>query len=765
MEKFGMGAPVRRVEDTAFLTGHGRYVSDHAPAGMLHAFVLRSPMAHADFRFIDLETARTLAGVHLVLTHAEVEEIGPLPSRARPPLGEGEPLFVPEHPVLARGRVRHVGEPVAFIVADTPDIARSAAELIEIEWSVRAAVVETARALDAEAPSVWPEHGGNLAYVLHQGDREAAERAFRQAARIAEIELINNRVVANYLEPRGVVGEYDPESGRVTVTVCSQGVHSIRDILSEMLRMPAERLRVITPDVGGGFGTKYFVYAEYPLVIHAARLLARPVKWMGERGEHFLGDTQGRDHFTRAALALDAEGRFLALRVDLTANMGAYPGQIGLFVPTLGLATASGLYDIPVIDYTIRGVYTNTVPVDAYRGAGRPEAAYLIERLVDEAARVTGLSAQEVRRRNFIAPDALPYRTATGRVIDSGDFAAHLDGALALADRDGFPERERKSAAVGRFRGIGIASYVEAAAFASSETAEVKLERDGSFTILIGTQSNGQGHATAYAQMAAAHFGVPVERVRLVQGDTDLIGSGGGTGGSRSIPIGATAVERASVELRRILIAEAADELEAAPGDIELAEGMARVAGTDRSVSLAQLATRCDDMTRLAVRHTFEQTAATYPNGTHVAEVEIDPETGLVEVVAYSVVDDFGVTLNPLLLAGQVHGGVAQGLGQALSECTVYDEEGQLLTASLMDYALPRALDIPDIAFATRNVPCTTNPLGIKGAGEAGTVGAAPAVMNAVLDALRRGAGVTHFDMPATPWRVWQAIRDARQRG
>ncbi|HOV04771.1 MAG TPA: molybdopterin-dependent oxidoreductase, partial [Kaistiaceae bacterium] len=587
--------------------------------------------------------------------------------------------------------------------------------------------------------------------------------AFAGADRVAEIELVNNRVVTNYMEPRGVVAEYDRETGRWTITVGSQGGHSMRGVIAaDILKVEPARMRIVTPDVGGGFGTKMFVFGEYPLAAVAAERLGRPVKWIGERGEHFLGDSQGRDNLAKARLALDAEGRFLALEVDLLADMGAYLAQFAPHIPFVGATMATGLYDIPALAMRIRGVYTNTVTVDAYRGAGRPESAYLIERLVDRAAEVVGLSRDEIRRRNFVAPDRLPYKTPTGRTYDSGEFAGHMERAMEKADWSGFAARRAASAARGRYRGIGLASYVEAAAFPSAEEATARLGDDGVVTILIGTQSNGQGHETAYAQIAAVHFDIDIDRIRVVQGDTDLIARGGGTGGSRSIPIGGVSVDRASVALVEKIRARAADELETAPGDLELVDGTVRIMGTDRAIGLGELAQRTADKALLTAVESFKQPEPTYPNGTHVCEVEVDPETGAVEIVGYVIVDDFGVSVNPLLLAGQVHGGIVQGLGQALLERTVYDDDGQLLTASFLDYAMPRASDMPDFDFETRNVPCKTNPLGIKGAGEAGTIGACPAVMNALADALKSGAGVGHIDMPATPERVWRAIRDAR---
>jgi aerobic carbon-monoxide dehydrogenase large subunit len=570
--------------------------------------------------------------------------------------------------------------------------------------------------------------------------------------------------VTNYIDTRGVVAEYEGE--RYTLTLGSQGSHVIRDILcANVFEMPPERMRVLTPDVGGGFGTKLFPYREYALAAVAAERLRKPVKWICERNEHFLADSHGRDNISTARLALDAKGRFLALELDIVADMGAYLSCYAPYIPWLGVGMATGVYDIPTAFARLRGAYTNTVPVDAYRGAGRPEAAYLIERAVDAAARDLGVAPDALRRRNFIKPKAMPYTTPTGKIYDSGDFAGHLARAQELADWQGFNKRAVQSRRAGRLRGIGLSCYIEACGGNGPETATLRLDRDGGVTVLIGTQSTGQGHATSYAQLVADKLDLPPEKVRMVQGDTDRIATGAGTGGSSSIPVGGVSVDRAGAKLAQQLKELGAEALEAAVGDLEIAGGAVRVVGTDRSVSFADLA--ADPQVRperLSAASDFAPEQPTYPNGTHIAEVEVDPDTGQTAILNYVVVDDFGVTLNPLLLAGQVHGGTVQGIGQALMEETVYDpDSGQLLSASLMDYAMPHAADAPSFTFETRNVPCKSNPLGLKGAGEAGAIGSCPAVMNAVLDALWRSHGIRHIDMPATPERVWQAIAKARQ--
>jgi carbon-monoxide dehydrogenase large subunit len=758
--KFGLGASVLRKEDDAFVRGAGHYTDDETREGLLHAVVVRSPHAHARFTIGDLEPVRSAPGVRLVLTHADVADLGDVPCLAPVRPADGAPFAPRDTPVLCRDTVHHVGDAVAFVVADSMTAARDAAELVEIAYEPLPAVADIASARAEGAAAAFEGSSDNLATRLYEGDKAKAEAAFAAAAHGSEITLAQNRLVCNYMETRSAVGEHD--GTRYTLTTGSQGVHGMRNALAgRVLKIGNDELRVVTRDVGGGFGTKAFVYREHALVLVAARRLGRPVKWTADRSDHFVSDAHGRDNLVTGRMAMDADGRFTALSIDLAANLGAYASQYGPMIPWFGMSMATGLYDIPAIDVECRAYYTNTVPVDAYRGAGRPEAAYLIERLVDQCAADTGIDRVELRRRNFIRPDQLPYRTPIGRLYDTGDFAGHLDEALRRAGWADFETRRAAASAVGRLRGIGLATYVEACAFPGSEPAYVELTPQGRIELKIGTQTNGQGHATAYAQFVAEELKLDYELIDVRQGDTDETPTGGGTGGSRSIPLGAVSVRRASQALADKLKKLAADELEAAAADIELGDGTARIVGTDRTIDFAALAAaaRSDDE-RKAVGE-FKQEEATYPNGTHVCEVEIDPETGTTEIIAYTIVDDFGVTVNPILLAGQIHGGVAQGIGQALIENAVYDDEGQLVTASFMDYAMPRAEDLPNFDFRTRNVPSTTNALGIKGAGEAGTIGAAPAVMNAVADALRP-AGVTHIDMPATPLRVWEALQAAR---
>ena len=759
--KFGLGASVLRKEDDAFIRGEGHYTDDETRAGLLHASVVRSPHAHARFTTGDLEAARSAPGVRMVLTHADIAELGEVPCLASPKQVGGDPFQPHDAPVLCRDTVRHVGDAVAFVVAETAIQARDAAELIEIDYDVLDAVPDLAAA-KAGHVLAWDDRDGNIAGHMHEGDREKTDAAFAQAAHVTTLDLVQNRLVCNYMEVRSSVGEYDAESGRYTLTTGSQGVHGMRDTLAaRVLKVGKDKIRVVTRDVGGGFGTKAFLYREHALVLVAAQRLGQPVKWTADRTEHFVTDAHGRDNIVTGSMAMDADGRFLALKIDLHANLGAYASQFGPMIPWFGMSMATGLYDIPAIDVDCHLYYSNTVPVDAYRGAGRPEAAYLIERLVDECAIELGLGRDEIRKRNFIRSDQLPYRTPIGRLYDTGDFAGHLDAGLRRANWGSFETRREAARKNGKLRGIGFATYVEACAFPGSEPAYVELTHDGRIELKIGTQTNGQGHATAYAQFVAEALKLDYDRIDVRQGDTDETPTGGGTGGSRSIPLGAVSVRRASQSLAEKLKKLAADELEAAATDIELEGGEARIVGTDRAIDFAALAAAAkSDDDRKAVGE-FKQDEATYPNGTHVCEVEIDPETGMTELLSYTICDDFGVTVNPILLAGQIHGGVAQGIGQALIENAVYDETGQLVTASFMDYAMPRAWDFPYFDFQTRNVPSTTNALGIKGAGEAGTIGAAPAVMNAVVDALRP-AGVAHIDMPATPLRVWEALQAAR---
>jgi carbon-monoxide dehydrogenase large subunit len=761
--KFGVGQSVLRKEDDALIRGKGRYTDDFAPSQALRALVLRSPHAHAKFT-IDATKARSLPGVALILTGEDVSDLGDLPCLFNL---EDNPFTAPPYPILPHDEVRHVGDAIAFVVAETVDAARDAIEAIEIKWSPLSAVIGVAHAVKNGAPQVWAQHPGNVLFDVSIGDKKAAEVAFAKAHAVAEISVVNPRAVINFIETRSVVCEYDSRRDHLTLTVGSQGSHRLREIIAGMvLKMPLEKMRVICPDVGGGFGTKLFPYREYALAAVAARRLRRTVKWTADRADHFVGDAQGRDNVTTARMALASDGRFLGMDVDLMSDMGAYLSTFGPYIPHGGAGMLPGLYDIQAFHCRVRTVFTNTVPVDAYRGAGRPEAAYVLERLVDASARKLGMSVDAIRRKNFISPRAMPYTTATGKVYDSGDFTAHMKRAMEIAGWKEFPKRAKAAKKQGLVRGIGLACYVEICGTMGEETAQVQLDPNGDVSVLIGTQSSGQGHQTAYAQLIAEQFGLPPERVHVFQGDTDRIATGLGTGGSASIPTGGVSVERATRELGKKLREIATEALEASAADLEINEGMVRVAGTDRSISFADLARRAGvDPSKLKASATFTAADGTFPNGTHLAEVEIDPTTGFIRIVNYVVVDDFGVTLNPLLLAGQVHGGAMQGIGQALMEQAVYNpKDGQLVTGTLMDYALPRADDGPSFVFETHNVPCKTNPLGVKGAGEAGAVVSSPAVVNAIIEGLWREYKIDHIDMPATPERVWTIIHEHLRR-
>jgi carbon-monoxide dehydrogenase large subunit len=761
--KFGVGQSVLRKEDDKLIRGKGTYTDDHAPSAAMHALMLRSPHAHAKFT-IDVGKARSLPGIGVILTADDVKELGDLPCLFNL---EVDPFTGPPYPILAKDEVRHVGDAVAFVVAETIDQARDAIEAIEINWTPLPAVVGVANAVKKGAPQVWPEHAGNVLFDVPIGDKKTTDAAFAKAHAVAEVSIVNPRVITNFMETRAAVAEYDAKRDHLTLTIGSQGSHRLRDILCQnVLKMPVEKMRVICPDVGGGFGTKLFPYREYALIAVAAKKLRKTVKWTADRADHFMGDAQGRDNVTIARMALAEDGKFLAMDVDLMGDMGAYLSTFGPYIPHGGAGMLPGLYDIQTFHCRVRTVFTNTVPVDAYRGAGRPEAAYVVERLVDAAARKLGLTPDAIRRKNFITPKSMPYKTATGKVYDSGDFAAHMKRAMEVADWKEFPKRAKAAKKQGLVRGIGLATYVEVCGTMGEETANVRLDPNGDVTVLIGTQSTGQGHQTAYAQLVAEQFGLVPERVHIFQGDTDMIATGLGTGGSASIPSGGVSVERATRTLGANLREIAAEALETSSGDLEISDGTIRIAGTDRSISFADLAKRPGiDPAKLNASATFTSADGTFPNGTHLAEVEIDPATGIIKVVNYVIVDDFGVTLNPLLLAGQVHGGAMQGIGQALMEQAVYDpKDGQLVTGTFMDYALPRAADGPSFVFETRNVPCTTNPLGVKGAGEAGAIGSCPAVVNAIIEGLWREYRIDHIDMPATAERVWIAIREHQRR-
>ncbi len=771
MAKFGFGQPVRRVEDARLLTGLGRFTDDITLDNLAWGHVLRSPHAHARIRGLDASAARAMPGVLAILTAEDITAAGLATivclAPATQPDGSVQPQ--PAHPILADGTVRHVGDPVAFVVAETALRARDAAEAIEVDYDPLPASIDAATATRPDAALIHEEAPGNISFTWERGDKAAVEQAFARAAHVVRTRLINNRVVVAPIETRGEIGDWD--GSRFTLYTQSQGVHSQRRQLAAMFDLPEESFRVVSGDVGGSFGMKIFMYAEKPLVLLAARLLGRPVKWTGERtADAFLSDSHGRDQINEAELALDADYRFLALRVKSWANMGAYLSNFAPYIPTAcGFLMLNGAYRFEAIHSSVTGVFTNTVPVDAYRGAGRPEANYVLERTVDAAARELGIDPAELRRRNFIPAGDLPYKTTLDAVYDSGNFEHLLDEALRHADRAGFAERRAAALTRGKLRGFGIACYIENCGSGPEETGHLAIEADGTATFSIGTQTGGQGHATAYAQIIADRLGLDIGAVRVIQGDTDLVATGTGTGGSRSIPLGGVSCDRAVTETvekgRRI----AAVTLEAEAADIEFADGYFSLPGTNRRASLAEVAAAANDPANLPAGEqpglngagSFATETYTFPNGSHVCEIEIDPETGATEIVKYTVVDDFGTVLNPLMLEGQVHGGIGQGIGQALHELCHYDENGQLISGSFMDYCLPRASDLPAVDFNLyQGAPCTTNPLGMKGAGEAGAVGAPQAVIHAVLDALA-DRGVKSIDMPATPQAIWRALRGA----
>jgi carbon-monoxide dehydrogenase large subunit len=722
-------------------------------------------------RRIDASAARAAPGVLAVYTGEHMAAAGYGELQCRLPLKnhDGSALFAPPRPVLARGRVRYVGEPVALVVAKSAAAARDAAERIELAIEPLPAVTDVEAALATDAPRLFEEHA-NLCLDWRFGDHAAVERAFAAAAHVTRLRLVNNRVVVAALEPRAALAAYDAASGRFELHVGCQGVFGLRRALAEdLLKIEPGRLRVLCDDVGGSFGMKSAPYPEYVGLLHAARALGRPVKWCDLRSESFLSDHQGRATVMEGELALDDEGNFLAVRVRATGDMGAYLTPFGPAMPSVNMQkNLPSLYRTPVIAIETRCGFTNTVPVGPYRGAGRPEANYCMERLIDAAARETGRDPAALRRRNLIPPSAIPYDAASGLRYDSGDFPAVLEAGLRRADWAGFAERRRASAARGRLRGRGLACYLEVTAPANPEMGGIRFEADGRVTIVTGTLDYGQGHAAAFAQVLVDRLGLPFELIDLVQGDSDQLQAGGGTGGSRSIMASGKALVEASAQVIENGRALAGHVLEAALADIGFAAGRFRIAGTDREIGLLELAGKVgaaalptDLPQSLDVALVAEGPPSAFPNGCHVAEVEVDPETGAVELQSYVAVDDFGTLVNPMLAEGQVHGGVAQGIGQALLEQAVYDAGGQLLTGSLMDYALPRADGVPPIEVGFHPVPATTNPLGVKGCGEAGVTGALPAVMNAVLDALAE-RGVTRLDMPATPARVWAALRTAR---
>ena len=774
----GIGGAERRVEDERFLTGRGRYLDDLALPRQAWGWVVRSPHAHAALGAIDAGAALAMSGVLAVYTAADLAEagIGGIPCVMKPKGADGSESATPARPVLAAGRVRMVGDPVAFVVAESAEEARAAAEAVTVAYRPLAAVTDAEAALQPEAPLLHEDAPGNLCVDWELGDRAAVEKAMASASHRISLETRNQRVIVCPMEPRAALGTYDAGSGTYSLTAGTQGVHLVRNVLAKhVLKVPAQRLRVATPDVGGAFGVKLWVYPEYALVLFAARRLGRPVKWVAARDEAMASDHQGRDLSSRATLALDGDGRFLALAIESVANLGAYASNYGPSVSTVGGTRALiGPYRTPALHVRVRSAYTNTAPTDAYRGAGRPENVYLLERLIDKAANELGLDPADLRRRNLVTADAMPYRTPLGQTYDSGDFPAILEKAC---DASGWRAARGREAGAGEgacLRGIGLALYVDPCGANRNQWVALRFDPEGAATVLIGSQSTGQGHETAYAQIAADCLGLPGGHVRVRQGDTDLVAHGSGSSGSRSLPYGGNAVFRAAEQAAEKGRAVAAALLEAREADVRFEGGRYRIAGTDRSAGFVEVVRASFDPALRPEAETLGldceinhvAPAVTFANGCHVCEVEIERATGQVRIVRYIAVDDFGRILNPLLAEGQNHGAVAQGIGQALTEHAVYDEaSGQLLAGSFMDYTLPRADDLPlfDGHFAV--VPCLTNPLGVKGCGEAGSIVAPAAVMNAVADALRDHGGHDAVAMPATPEAIWRILNGQPRSG
>lgn len=769
LTKFGVGQPVSRMEDPTLLRGKGSYTDDQNLPGQAHAVMVRSKIAHGRLKGIDSSAAAKMPGVLAILTYADLEAagFGPMKCGMNIPQRDGSPMKTPPRHSLARDRVRYVGEAVACVVAETAVQAKDAAEAVEIDIEELPAVTTPAQALAADAPQIHDEAPGNIAIDFHYGDAEAVKKAFAEAAHVTRLEINSNRIVVNPMEPRSAIGNV--EDGRWVLRVGCQGVMGLRGGLAkDVLGTTPDKVRVLTGNVGGSFGMKSQVYPEYGPLLLAAKKLGRPVKWTDERSESFLSDHHGRDHQRTAELALDKDGRFLAVRLTGTGNAGAY-----IYPPmpatTNAVKNLIDVYATPAMEVNSKVVFTNTTPIAAYRGAGRPEANYFMERLIDTAAREMGIDRAELRRRNHIKPAALPYKAPSGMNYDSGEFTTVLDKALASADWDGFEARKAESAKRGKLRGRGIGQYLEVTGPPNKEYGGIRFEEDGSITMLSGTLDYGQGHATPFAQVLGEQLGIPVNRFRLLQGDSDQLKVGGGTGGSKSALVGSQAFLEAGDKLIEQGKQIAAHVMEAAVVDIEFAKGRFVIAGTDRGVTILELAEKIrkglklppDVPQSLDVSHISDNPPFSFPNGCHVAEVEIDRDTGTIEVVRYSMVNDFGTVINPMLTAGQAHGGVVQGIGQALMEYARYDEQGQPITGSFMDYALPRATDAPGFSIENHSVPCKTNRLGVKGCGEAGCAGALPSVMNAVVDALSE-VGVTHIDMPVTPEKVWRVLNGAR---
>jgi carbon-monoxide dehydrogenase large subunit len=781
MSDTGIGASVRRKEDFRFITGEGHYTDDITLPRQTYAAFVRSPHAHAAIKGIDAAQALKAPGVLAVYTGEDLaaDKVGGLICGWMIHSKDGSAMKAGGHPALAQGKVRYVGDHVAVVIAETVAEARAAAELVEVDYDVLPAVVSPAKAQAAGAPQLHDEAPNNTVYEWELGDKAAVEAAFAKAAHVTTLELVNNRLVPNAMEPRAAIGAYDRGSGGFTLYTTSQNPHVARLVLSAFVGIaPEHKLRVIAPDVGGGFGSKIFIYAEETVCLWASKKVGRPIKWTGDRSEAFLADAHGRDHVTHAELALDVNGKMLALRVKTIANLGAYLSTFASSVPTYLYATLlSGQYDLPAIYCEVDAVYTNTAPVDAYRGAGRPEATYVVERLVETAARETGLDPAELRKRNFVR--SFPHQTPVIMCYDAGDYEASLTKAMEMADYAGFPDRKAEAAKRGKLRGIGFSNYIEACGIAPSaavgslgagvglwESAEVRVNPTGNVEVLTGSHSHGQGHETTFAQLVSSRLGIPIDQVEIVHGDTDKVQFGMGTYGSRSGAVGMSAIFKALDKVEAKAKKVAAHLMEASEGDIEFKDGTFTVAGTDKSMPFAAVALNAytahgfpssEIEPGLKEGAFYDPTNFTFPAGCHIYEVEIDPDTGVTEIVSATAVDDFGEVINPMIVEGQVHGGIAQGVGQAMLEGCIYDESGQLVTGSYMDYCMPRAHDLPSFKVGMTTTACPSNPLGMKGCGEAGAIAAPAALMNAITDAL----GVKDLPMPASPQTVWRAIQQS----
>ena len=779
----GIGAAVKRKEDGRFLMGKGRFTDDINRPNQTFAYFLRSSVAHAKINSVDTSAAAAAEGVVAVYTNADMEGVGGLPCGWALTFQNGDPMVEPSHPILAENKVRHVGDPIAVVIAETKKQAKAAAALVKVDLEDLPAVVDMTKAVEGGS-LVHDEASNNISFDWAIGDKDEVDKVFDGADHVTSIEIVNNRLIANAIEPRVAIGDYDAATQKYTLYTTTQAPHLIRLLMGAfVLQIPEHNLRIGAPDVGGGFGSKAFHYAEEAMVTWAAAQLGRPVKWTAERSESFVSDAHGRDHVTTAELALDSSGKFLGLREKTYANMGGYLSTLAPLIPTyLHSTLMAGVYTTPMIYSNIIAVFTNTVPVDAYRGAGRPEATYILERLVDRAAREMGIDQVEIRRKNFIQPDQFPYQTPVALEYDSGDYEATLASALKGADVDGFEARKAEAAKNGKLRGLGYSTYIEACGAAPSaiagalgaraglyESANVRVHPTGSITVFTGSHSHGQGHETAFAQLVSEQIGVDLENVEISHGDTDQIPFGMGTYGSRSLAVGGSAIVKALDKIIDKSKKIAAHMMEAAEGDIEFENGTFKVSGTDKSMEFGEVALSAYvphnyplDVLEPGLEESafYDPANFTYPAGCHICEVEIDPNTGLVEVVNFSASDDPGIVINPIIVDGQIHGGLAQGIGQALLEGCVYDDNGQLITGSYMDYTMPRADDLPSYVVSTEASKCTHNPLGVKGVGEVGSIGSTPAVINAIVDALSE-LGVKDVPMPATPQAVWRAIQEA----